>query len=345
MDYLRSAWYVAAFADEIVPGRLLARTLLEQPIVLFRDGRGAVRALADTCPHRFAPLSMGRLHGDAVQCPYHGMRFDGAGRCVHNPHGEGAIPAAARVRRHAVEERHGFVWFWAGDAEHADAALIPDYGFTLRTPADASIRGYLPTRCDYRMLVDNILDLTHADFLHAGSLGNGSLTRSRSHLEDLGDRSCRMAWHASGDVALPAFDRHLARPGAPSDQWTEVTWTAPASMLLRVGATLQGEPPEAGVDTFNLHIATPEGPGTTHYWYWSTRNFAVDPDVNAAIRGMIEHAFAHEDKPMLEAQHRNMRGREFWDLKPVLLPTDAGCVRVRRKLAALIRDEAGQALA
>jgi len=61
MTYLRNAWTVAAWAHELPAGTLLARTLLDQPLVLYRDAAGAPRALADRCPHRFAPLSMGQL--------------------------------------------------------------------------------------------------------------------------------------------------------------------------------------------------------------------------------------------------------------------------------------------
>lgn len=340
--WLRQAWYVAGFADELAPGGLLARTLLDEPLVFFRDATGVPRALQDRCPHRFAPLSAGTLcdGGAAVQCPYHGLRFDSGGACVHNPHGTGVIAKSAAVRSWAVVERDGLLWWWAGEAATADAALIPDFSETHRAPADATIRGYLPTACDYRLLADNILDLTHADFLHAGSLGNGAITRSTPTLTDLGPRSLRIVWASSGERAPAAFDAHLREPGRPTDQWTDVTWTAPGVMLLRVGATLQGEAREQGIDTCNLHLATPETAGRTHYWYWSTRNFAIDPHANAAIKPIVEFAFAQQDKPMLEAQQRRIGTADFWSLKPVLLASDAGAVRARRKLDALIAAEA-----
>jgi vanillate O-demethylase monooxygenase subunit len=201
----------------------------------------------------------------------------------------------------------------------------------------------MPTACDYRLLADNIMDLTHADFLHAGSLGSGAITRVQPQVEDLGERSLRITWLSHGDRAPAAFDAHLREPGQLTDQWTEVTWTAPCAMLLRVGATLQGEARERGVDTANLHLATPETTGRTHYWYWSTRNFAIDPHANAAIRPVIEFAFAQQDKPMLEAQQRRIGTAEFWSLKPALLRSDAGAARARRKLDALIAAEAAAA--
>lgn len=345
MNCLRRAWYVAGFADELALGQLLARTLLDEPLVFFRGPDGRVRALLDRCAHRFAPLSAGTLcdGGAAVQCPYHGLRFDGSGACVHNPHGDGAIPPRAAVRAWTVVERDRLLWLWAGDPADADASLIPDFSAVTAAPPDATIRGHMPTACDYRLLADNILDLTHADFLHAGSLGSGAITRAQAQVTDLGERSLRITWLSAGDRAPAAFDAHLREPGQPTDQWTEVTWTAPGAMLLRVGATLQGEAREHGVDTANLHLATPETSGRTHYWYWSTRNFAIDPHANAAIRPVIEFAFAQQDKPMLEAQQRRIGAADFWSLKPALLRSDAGAARARRKLDALIAAEAGAA--
>jgi vanillate O-demethylase monooxygenase subunit len=339
--YLRSAWYVAGCSEELPPGRLLARTLLDEPVAFFRRPDGSVAALQDRCPHRFAPLSAGILcdSGASVQCPYHGLRFAGDGACVQNPHGVGDIPKAARVASYAVCERDGLLWWWGADASQADESLIPDYSHVASAPEHGTIRGYLPTACDYRLLVDNILDLTHADYLHAGSLGSGALTRCKPQVEDLGARGVRISWLSSGDRAPAAFDHHLRLQDQPTDQWTIVTWTAPGNMLLQVGATLQGESREQGVDSMNLHLATPESPGRTHYWYWSTRNFAVDPGANAAIRPMVEHAFSQQDKPMLEAQQRAIGCADFWSLKPVLLPGDVGAVRVRRKLDALIAEQ------
>ncbi len=341
MSYLRNTWYVAAFASELPPGTLLARTLLDEPLVFFRRPDHRIAALRDRCPHRFAPLSMGQLcdGGASVQCAYHGLRFDGSGTCVHNPHGEGTVPKAAVVQAWSVVERHGLLWLWAGDGA-ADETLIPDLSDVATAPEHATIRGYLPTACDYRLLADNIMDLTHVDYLHPTSLGNGSVSKARAVVSEPDKRSVHVAWRVQGEVAPASFDAHLPTPGQPADQWTEATWTAPCLMRLDVGATPVGAPREQGVRVAALHIATPEVAGRTHYWYWSARDFAVGEQANAHIKPLIERAFIHEDKPMLEAQQRRLGSAEFWSLKPVLLAGDAGAVRARRKLDALIAAEA-----
>jgi vanillate O-demethylase monooxygenase subunit len=335
---------VAAFADELAPGRMLARTLLGEPLVFFRRPDGSIASLFDRCPHRFAPLSAGKLcdGGASVECGYHGLRFDAHGACLHNPHGEGSIPKAAWVKNYVAREISGMIWCWAGEPDAADASLVPDCSEFMEAPPDATVRGYLPTACHYQLLVDNILDLTHADYLHAGSLGSGALSRCRALVEELSDRSVRISWISNGDYAPPAFDSQLRQRGQLTDQWTEVTWFAPSLMHLRVGATLQGEPREHGVQAMTWHIATPETAERTHYWYWSIRNFAISPEANAAVAPVIEYAFSRQDKPTLEAQQRRIGGSDFWSLKPVLLPGDAAAVRVRRKLDAMIKDAANR---
>ena len=339
--YLRHAWYAAGFAEEFTPAALVPRTLLGEPLVLFRNADGGITALADRCPHRFAPLSAGKVcdGGRSIECAYHGLRFGADGHCVHNPHGEGHIPKASSVAAWVVRERDRLVWLWAGDPGKADEALIPDYSHVTSAPEDATVRGYMPTACEYQLLVDNILDLTHADYLHAGTLGSGALSRCKPMVSDLGARDVRIAWMSSGDLTPPAFDMHLREQGQPTDQWTEVTWSAPGCMQLNVGATLLGEPRERGVDTLNLHLATPQTATTCHYWFWTTRNFAIDPGANAHVRSLVEHAFSQQDKPMLEAQQRNIGQAEFGSLKPLLLAGDAGSVRVRRKLQQLVAQE------
>jgi vanillate O-demethylase monooxygenase subunit len=342
--YLRNTWYVAGFADELNAAQpLLARRLLDEPVVFFRSADGRVQALQDRCPHRFVPLSGGRLQGDSVECPYHGLRFDGSGACSLNPHGDGTIPKAARVRAYRAADRHGLLWFWPGDPAQADETLIPDYGFTLADSLPTMpLRGALPSACHYFYITDNVLDATHADFLHAGSLGAGLFSRVRPQVDDLDERSLRITWTAGGQPAPDFFAPFLRDPRAPADQWMEATWTAPSLVMLDTGATMAGEARDAGFHGKVLHIATPETASTCHYWYWGTQNVTLDEAVVEQLHRIARFAFEHQDKPTLEAQQRSTGEAEFWSLNPVLLPGDAGAVRARRKLEALIQREQQQ---
>ncbi len=96
--YLKNAWYVAGWSSDI-SREPIERTICEQSIVLFRKENGDPVAMGNMCPHRFAPLSAGKLVGDDLQCGYHGLRFGASGKCVLNPHAaDGVIPAKMRVR-------------------------------------------------------------------------------------------------------------------------------------------------------------------------------------------------------------------------------------------------------
>lgn len=106
--FLKNAWYVAAWGEEIDES-LQQVIVLGEKICVRRNLEGEVIALEDACPHRKLPLSMGRVRGDDIECGYHGLTFDCAGRCVKAP-GAGRIPSDARVRTYPVHERYGLVW-------------------------------------------------------------------------------------------------------------------------------------------------------------------------------------------------------------------------------------------
>jgi vanillate O-demethylase monooxygenase subunit len=342
MAYLTNAWTMAAWASELSPGALLARTLLDEPLVFYRDGGGTVRALADRCPHRFAPLSMGKLcdGGTSLQCPYHGLRFDGSGACVHNPHGDGRIPQAARVRSYPVVERWSALWIWMGDADRADAAQIPDFGFN--DPEHWAVgTGSMVVDAPYELEIDNILDLSHIEFMHP-LFASDAVRRGKVECVLEGDTVwCKR--FMPNDEQVPDFLRQAFQVERGAiDRWLHVRWNAPATMALWAGGVASGQPMEQGVVSQQAHCFTPESAGRTHYFYSIAFPCALGPLAEelaaqnvAALRGPFEH----EDKPVVEAVSRRMAGRDLFALKPVLLPGDAAAVRARRLLQSLIERE------
>ena len=125
MDYPRNAWYVAAWDYEITR-KPLARTIAGRPLAMYRTEDGRPVALADACWHRLAPLSMGKMVGkDEIQCPYHGIRYNSAGRCVSMPAQETINPSAL-VPSFPIVDRYRYAWVWIGDPALADPATIPD---------------------------------------------------------------------------------------------------------------------------------------------------------------------------------------------------------------------------
>ena len=341
--YLLDAWYAAGWTDDFGPS-LRPVTLLDQPLVFFRDGAGRLHALADRCPHRFAPLSRGLLLDDRVQCPYHGLQFGGDGRCVHNPHGDGSIPRAAAVRSHPVVERHGLAWVWMGEPARAESSRIPDFGF-LGDPSLAVNRGTLRGDGHYELYSDNIMDLGHAEFLHPG-LGAPAFTKGPREIRQEG----HTVWSnvASPDSELSPLHAAIKQlQGRRLDWWVDVRWDPPASMMLTLYVDEVGGSRETAkwIDR-GCHIMTPETQDTTLYFWSSCRNYRCDDTaLTDALQAGLVAAFENEDKPMICAQAERMAGADFWSLNPVLLAGDAGGIRARRVLAQMIAAESAQASA
>ena len=342
MNYLRNIWYVAGWSDEIAPAARLERTFLGESVVLFRATSGAVQALQNRCPHRFAPLSMGTVVGDTIQCAYHGLRFDGTGLCRFNPHGDGVIPRAARVKHYPVAERHSAIWIWMGQEEQANADLIPDFG-VIDAESNYVGKDYLAVKANYQLETDNIMDLSHIAFLHPDSLGNDVVREAET--EVIQDGSTLWSKRQTYRERLPpALEAHYGSPpGTWWDRWFDVRWNAPAAMLLWVGSLPAGTPRTAQSKQIPfVHLFTPETDITTHYWFATSYPRSMGPRYEERAKrdvAFLRAPFEAEDLPMLQAQQMSMAGAEFWDLTPVLLAGDAAAVRARRLLDKLSKAE------
>uniref|UniRef100_UPI001B7FC641 aromatic ring-hydroxylating dioxygenase subunit alpha n=1 Tax=Marinobacterium litorale TaxID=404770 RepID=UPI001B7FC641 len=340
--FLKNAWYVAALSTELTEEDLFSRKLLNETVLFYRRKNGEPVALKDRCPHRFAPLSMGKREGDQIRCQYHGLAFDETGTCTDNPHGNGRIPKACKVRQYPVHERDGFIWIWMGDPQQADIAKVRNLSLYSENPSTAVGHAYMHNECPYDLIVDNVMDLSHVDHLHGPLINTaGKLSPQIPQVRELDDNRVSIGWSWEADSAMLLFQEHLPRPQGKADQYIEVIWQAPANMTLTVGAVQDSDDYHRdGVVLYDFHAMTPETDTTTHYFFASSRNYKMeDGDYNEAkMAGMLQ-AFLEEDKPVIEAQYREMGGDDFWALDPVLLSSDAGGLRVRRVLEKLIDQE------
>jgi vanillate O-demethylase monooxygenase subunit len=346
MEFLENAWYMAGWSHELRCDKLLSRTLLNRALVLFRDLQGTARALHDQCPHRFAPLSLGEIRADGtVRCQYHGLVFDGNGRCVQNPHGDGRVPQAAAVRSYPLTERHGIAWVWMGPPQEADVSTLPDYGAIDESLCHVA-RRYLHVRANYQLESDNILDLSHVQFLHPGTLGSSAMATGTTEVEQSG-HTVTYKRTVRGEALMPFLRSNFHIPeGELADRWLQVRWDPPSSLLQTVTIARSGRPAAEGRSILIPHLFSPETASTTHYWFASCFSRADHPDgAERAERHAtgLHVPFSTEDMPMLEAQQRRMGQRDFWSLKPILLPSDAAAVRARRVLEGLMRTAAGRA--
>ena len=182
---LRNAWYIAAWADEIGT-EPLARRICNDPVVLFRDGAGKAAALADRCCHRAAPLHQGSVVEAGIQCGYHGLVFDGSGRCVAIP-GQRLIPEDARVRAYPRSRRTswcGSGWAIRRSPTRRRSSISPITTIPARWPNKHDV---YPIKGNYMLMVDNLMDLTHLGYLHAKTVGGNPGGACRCRDEDDAD--------------------------------------------------------------------------------------------------------------------------------------------------------------
>ncbi|HSI60990.1 MAG TPA: aromatic ring-hydroxylating dioxygenase subunit alpha [Ideonella sp.] len=333
-----NAWYVAAW-DVEVGRQLLARTVCDHDLVLYRLRSGAVAALADACWHRLLPLSLGSLVGDEVRCGYHGLRFDAEGRCTHMPSQETLNPSAC-VTAYPVAERHRFVWVWPGDPALADPALIPDLRW-MDDPAWAGDGQMTEVQADYRLVIDNLMDLTHETYVHGASIGNEALAEAPFDVAHGPSTATVRRWVLNQE-APPFWAAQLGRPG-PVDRWQIIHFKAPSTIVLDVGVAPAGSgAPEGdrsqGVGMWVIHIPTPSTAKSCYYFWCHLRNYRVSEQ--RVTRQVLQGAagILLEDEIVIEAQQRAIDRhpeRAFYNMN-----IDAGSLWARRQIDAMIEREA-----
>jgi phenylpropionate dioxygenase-like ring-hydroxylating dioxygenase large terminal subunit len=326
--WLKDSWQVAAIAAEL-DGGLVARTVMEEPLLLFRGSDGTATALEDRCPHRLAPLSKGRLVDGIVVCGYHGMRFGADGRCVGIP-GQDSIPARARVRRYPAVEQHGWIWVWLGNEADADPALIPSEWYHWPdAPGWRTIHGYTHFACNYQLLVDNLLDLSHETFVHQETIGNSAVADSPVSAEIVDDRYVRAARFMPDCEPAPMF-RAVNGFAQRIDRWHTTLYRPPSYVLVESGACPAGSPERAGAtERRTMFPLTAETRWSTHMFWSVARNNALD---DAEIETYLREKTAltqEQDRAMLEAQQRSIGERIDPDF-PVAIRVDAGPTLGRR---------------
>lgn len=349
MTFLRNTWYVAMWATDLEIGQVVQRTILDQPIAIYRKSDGTVAAITDQCSHRFAPLSQGTVRGDCLQCPYHGLQFGPTGECVTNPHGSGRITPQLHLRAYPLVERHTLLWIWMGDAEPTPDT-IPDFSHLDEdAPGIVSKRDWMVIDVDYRLMADNLLDLSHVNFLHDGLLGHAGLVDAeveiREEVEASGVTTLYVT-RTSHDVAPPhLFDLMYRHDGAPVDMWAEMRWNAPGYLRNHAGITQPGAPREDGMTVIGSHLLTPIDERRMAYHIAAVQLGAVAPvaddEIAETLSRLRRFAFEEQDRPMVEAQQRAYDRAGGPDaIKPVMLSIDRGPLRARQILDDLIDAEA-----
>jgi vanillate O-demethylase monooxygenase subunit len=340
--FLRNCWYVASVSREV--GRQpRAVRLLDEPVVLYRRQDGSPVALEDACPHRKLPLSMGRIKGDAIECGYHGLTFDGCGTCIEAPTQE-RIPAMAKVRSYPVQDRYGLLWIWMGEPEQAEHTPVlqidnhdhPDWHMTA---GDS-----LPCKCHYLWLVDNLLDPSHVAWVHRSTFAASGTEDTPLQVQSDEHGVICSRWMYGRPP--PPFYAPLVKFEGPADRLQHYEVRVPSIAINRstfAPAGLGG--PDAKDDPriyrmVSYNFLTPvDADNTLYFWLQHRNTDAHDQGLTERIAAGAKAAF-EEDRHILEAVHQGMKHKRT---PAIGLLLDTGAARLRKMLAERIAAERGPA--
>jgi phenylpropionate dioxygenase-like ring-hydroxylating dioxygenase large terminal subunit len=334
--FLNSYWYLAAWSDELST-EPLGIVLLKQPIVLFRRSDGTPAALEDRCCHRRAPLSIGKVVGDCIRCGYHGLVYDAAGNCVRIP-GQAQIPSDFRIRTYPVIERHRCIWVWMGEATAADPDVVPEFSW-LDAPGWMVTKRHAHIRCDYRLVIDNLLDLSHLAYVHGSTVGQDEVADAAEvTTQRKGDRVRVARW--TYDVPPAKTYAEFGSYRGNIDRWQISEFRPPSTLIIDNGSADAGSgAPEGKPGTQRwgfivCHGITPETETTTNYFWALAHNFdARTPEFLAEFHRQCQHVVG-EDIAIFTAQQRII------DLDPSApqrdIRYDAGPLQARRIIDQLL---------
>jgi vanillate O-demethylase monooxygenase subunit len=343
--FIMNSWYVAAEPQEI--GRTpFARTICNEPIVFWRKEDGTAVAMEDRCCHRRMPLRKGELIGDTLRCFYHGLQFDAAGECLRVP-GQTTVPPGARVRTYPLVEKYNWLWIWMGDPALADESKIIPYPW--KTSSEWGDKGtYFHVKADYRLILDNLLDLTHLAYVHQSTIGNYAVAEHAKIKTLRTDDSVTVARWTVGQTPPPTYRMAMGwEADKVVDRWQIIEWRAPCFVRLFTGAApgaaqgkdfgftdLELPSPEGGFGLRNLNAVTPETETTTHYFWSQAHDLKpITPEKTDAIYRQIVTAF-HQDWEVFELQQAN------WDDRPTIdTIQDAGAIAARKMIDQRIAEE------
>lgn len=337
----KNTWYVGARPEE-VGTKPLGRTICNEKVVFYRGVENKICAVEDFCPHRGAAMSLGYVEDGNLVCGYHGLVLGCDGKVVSMPRQR--VQGFPCVKSYPVVERDGFIWIWPGDPELADESLLPTLEWA-NNPEWAYGGGVFHINCDYRLMIDNLMDLTHEAYVHTTSIGQDEIDESPVETRMDGD-TVVTSRYMHEVIAPPFWQDALKANGLPHDQpvdrWQMSRFVQPSSVFIDVGVALAGK---GGFDADSkdkvysivVDFMTPETE-SSHWYFWGmARHFKPeDTALTDTIRDGQGRIFS-EDLAVLEAQQRNLEA--YPDRKLLMLNIDTGGVQSRRIIDKMIAAE------
>ena len=333
--FLKNCWYVAAWDHELLDGKMLPRTILEEAVLLYKSESGKVVALQDRCCHRGVPLHLGRREGDCVRCMYHGLKFDATGKCIQIP-GQDKIPAKLGVKSYPVVERDHLVWIWMGNPAQANTDDIIDFPY-LRDPQWKGVPDYMHYDANWLLIVDNLSDFAHLAFVHTKTLGGSeeyAYVTKPVAVERLENGFRVERWHM--DAMPPPFhrkvlpaaekDKHVDRRNIGHMQIPGIFFLE--SMFSPAGSGSENGNREGTREYRNCQFMTPETRSKTHFFWTYLNNYEGDDhNISRSLHGSLIEGFM-EDKHLIEAQQKVLDADPTFELQMVV--ADAALAHFRR---------------
>ncbi len=288
-----SHWHPVALVEAVADAPV-AVSLLEQPLVLWRDGTGSLQAWADQCPHRGARLSLGKVCAGRLECPYHGWQFESTGRCVQVPAlPEFVPPATHAARTFAVQEQYGLIWVRLAQA--SDAVFQPSLP-VFPAEADAQLRkvncGPYDVAASGPRIVENFLDMAHFGFVHEGWLGS----RDAAAIADYAVEATPTGLRATGCKAMQPQSNLHSTTAAEVAYTYEVT--GPYSAMLTKVPDANSVALAGYRESIGLFIC-PVGHEQSRVWFRLAVADFASPE--QTLRD-FQHTIFTQDQPVLESQ-------------------------------------------
>lgn len=214
----KNTWYVAATREEL-ESKPLGRQICGEKIVFYRGLDGEPCAVEDFCPHRGAALSLGYVENGNLVCGYHGLVMGCTGKTVSMPMQR--TQGFPQIKSFPVVERYGFIWVWPGDAEKANESLLPTFEW-VDNPKWVFGGGLFHINCDYRLMIDNLMDLTHETYVHSGSIGQPEIDEAPVNTKLEGGQVVTSRY-MDNIYAPPHWQAALRSKGLPHD-WPVDRW-------------------------------------------------------------------------------------------------------------------------
>jgi len=335
----RHCWWVIATTAEVT-STPISRQVLQRRVVLVRTQNGVIIALDDRCPHRRAPLSLGRLVNEEIECLYHGLRFNREGQCTRVP-GQPNIPSALKASSYPVYEHGPFVWIWVGETERADPDLLPNIQWLSDTKY-LRTGNYMQINCDYVILWENIMDAAHFPFLHGNRSGSVQVNFS-DYLQTTTEANGNIIKMDFRVSARPPTNLELRSMDVKPEDKIE---TAAKSTLVLPSYWIQETEIihlSTSTETINSYFykalqgVTPISPGRCHWWWVTIQNYGypLPNKWQEAYDNLLE-----EDRNMLErvqvSINEDTRGTHARD---ALIRSDRTVIDIRIALQRILETE------